>query len=53
MKIAGNFEIHHFHVSVNVMDQLPYAEGLFFISRIGLALDRMNRGQVRDLLGIP
>ena len=42
MKVAGNFEVHHFHVSVNGMDQLPHAEGLSFISSIGLALDRGN-----------
>ena len=52
MKVAGNFEIHHFHVSVNGMDQLPHAKGLFFISSIGLALDRRNRDRVRDWLGL-
>ena len=53
MKVAGNFEVHHFHVSVNGMDQLPHVEGLFFISSIGLALDKGNRSRVRDLLRIP
>ena len=52
MKVAGNFEVHHFHVSVNGIDQLPYVEGLFFINSVGLALNRGNGSRVRDLLEI-